>query len=129
MTSAAPLRFTIEYGARPWTTNAERKGSRWERADRTKEWRNAFYWLAKQQRIPAMTRVVIVVEPWQAGGVLADTAACNPAAKAAIDGIVDAGVIPDDGPEFVAEIRFLPTRKGRDALLIHLIETENHRDN
>lgn len=135
--SDLPYQFTVEYGARPWTTNAERRGNRFERAALTKEWRAAFYLLAKQKQIPAMRRVAITAEPWQAKGVLADTAACNPAVKAAIDGLVDAGVIPDDTSEHIARITFLPTRKGRDALVITIDEIlrdpldilKEHRDN
>lgn len=119
----SPRRFVLEYTARPWTTNAERKGNHWERAARTKEWRQAFAWLAHSQRIPALTQVEIIAEPFQAKGILADTAACHPAVKAAIDGIVDAGVIPDDNPKHLLAITFLPTRKGKDALVLTITET------
>lgn len=122
----SPRRFVLEYPVRPWTTNAERKGNHWQRATRTKEWRQAFAWLAHAQRIPAMTQVEITAEPWQQKGVLADTAACHPAVKAAIDGIVDAGVIPDDNPNHLLSITFLPTRKGRDALILTITETSTN---
>lgn len=123
--SDSPFRITLEFAERPWTTNAERKGSHWERAARTKKWREAFFWLAKQASVPTMGCVEITIEPWQAKGILMDTAACHPAAKAAIDGIVDAGVIPDDSSKYVAGIRFLPTRKGKDALILVIDEVRN----
>lgn len=124
--SDLPYEFTLEYPSRPWTTNAERRGNRYQRASLTKEWREAFCLLAKSRKIPQMRKVAITAEPWQARGVLADTAACNPAVKAAIDGLVDAGVIPDDTPEHVARITFLPTRRGRDALVITINEILTH---
>lgn len=120
--SDLPHQFSLEYPARPWTTNAERRGNRYQRAALTKEWREAFYLLAKQRQIPSMWKIAITAEPWQARGVLADTAACNPAVKAAIDGLVDAGVIPDDSSEYIARITFLPTQRGRDALIITIDE-------
>jgi hypothetical protein len=52
-----------------------------------------------------------------------DTAACYPAVKAAIDGLVDAGVIPDDDPEHVVEIRFAaPAIGSHDSLTIVVAE-------
>lgn len=114
--------YVVEHRARPWTTNAERKASRWERADLTRTWREAFCVLARAQRIPTLDRVRITVEPLQARGPLQDTAACNPAAKAAIDGLVDAYVVPDDTGRHVAEIVFLPARKDYDALRLTITE-------
>lgn len=119
-----PRWWVLEYPARPWTTNAERRGHRYERAALTKEWRGAFYWLAKVQQIPALGTVTIMVEPLQARGPLQDTAACNPAVKAAIDGLVDAGVIPDDSGQFVRGITFLPARKLKDALVLTITEVQ-----
>lgn len=58
------------------------------------------------------------VQPYQKGGRLQDTGACHPAVKAAIDGIVDAGVLLDDSPQYVKSIRFLPTERGKDGLTL-----------
>ena len=58
----------------------------------------------------------VTVQPYQRLGKLQDTAACNPSVKAAIDGIVDAGVIPDDTGEFLPQITFLPCKRGHNAL-------------
>lgn len=90
------------------------------RAKRVKEWRGAFYWLAKNAGIPQLEWMKVIAEPWQRGGVLQDVAACNPAVKAAIDGLVDAGVIPDDKPEFLHSVEFLQPRKGKDALVLYV---------
>ena len=85
--------YRLEFTQRPWTTNAERAGNRWERASLVKQWRGAFELLAKSEKIPPMSWISVTVEPHQKGGRLQDVGACNPAVKAAIDGIVDAGIL------------------------------------
>lgn len=48
-----------------------------------------------------------------------------PAAKAAIDGIVDAGVLPDDTPAHVLSLTFRPPVYGHpDALAVVLLEVD-----
>jgi crossover junction endodeoxyribonuclease RusA len=76
-------------------------GNHWERARLVKEWRTAFHLLAKEAKIPPMKWMAVTAEPFttEAEGRQQDVAACNPAVKAAIDGIVDAGVLPDDSPQ------------------------------
>lgn len=111
------ISFSIEYCERPWTTNAERSGNRWERAKLTKQWRTAFALLASELKPPHLSWCNVTVEPWLATrrGVQ-DTGACHPAVKAAVDGLVDAGVIDDDTPDIVRSITFRAPRIGRDAL-------------
>jgi crossover junction endodeoxyribonuclease RusA len=118
--SGDEISIRLEFEERPWTTNAERSGNRWTRAELVKRWRSAFYWLAKKERMRAMEWVVVTVEPWQKGGRLQDVAACNPAVKAAIDGLVDAKVIPDDSPEFLRSVNFLRPQRGRNSLVIYV---------
>ena len=51
--------------------------------------------------------------------------ACAPAVKAALDGIVDAGVLPDDGPAFVWAVTYrAPFRSARkqNALILTITE-------
>lgn len=109
----------LEHAARPWTTNAERKHGHWAaRASLVSEWRTAFRLLAHHG--PAFTWVHVTAEPWQKGGRLQDTGACHPAVKAAIDGIVDAGLLPDDSPEYVRMITYLAPQRGKDALVLHV---------
>ena len=119
--------FTLEFPFRPWTTNAERAGNRWERAKLTKEWRTGFQLLAKSEKIPPMAWITVTVEPHQKGGRLQDVGACNPAVKAAIDGLVDAGVLPDDSPEFVRSLVFLPPKKDKNALVIYIRGVKKER--
>jgi len=117
------MRFELTYENRPLTTNAERRGNRWGRADHVKHWRDTFAWLAKAERIPRMAWLDITAQPTQARGRLQDTAACNPSVKAAIDGLVDAGIVPDDTGTYVRKITFLPCLRGPDRLTL-IIEGE-----
>lgn len=107
------MRYT--YQARPWTMNRERRGDQhWSQTRlRTAEWRKAFWALGIQQR-RRFQRVAITVEVFMRAPV-ADTGACYPAVKAAIDGLVDAGVLPGDTGEHLRSITFLaPIRVGKD---------------
>jgi len=107
----------IHADLRPWTTNAERKHGHWgARAALVSTWRQ--YFALKARGIPPLEWAHFEVQPFQKGGRLQDTGACHPAVKAAIDGIVDAGVLVDDSPEYVKSIRFLATERGKDGLTL-----------
>lgn len=112
--------YRLEFPLRPWTTNAERASNRWERAKLTKEWRHGFQLLAKSEKIPPMSWIAVTVEPHQQGGRLQDVGACNPAVKAAIDGLVDAGILPDDSPKYVRSLIYLPPINDRNALVLYI---------
>jgi len=113
------ISFSVEYPQRPWTLNAERASNRWERAKRTREWRLAFQLLTAQMRMPQLAECSIEVEPWLLNRrSMQDTAACVPAAKAAIDGLVDAGLILDDTPDIVKTITFHAPQIGRNGLVL-----------
>ena len=116
MTEPNLITYSFEYKVRPWTTNAERNWHHMKRAKHVKEWREAFHWLAKTHK--PLAHATITIEPWQKGGILADVAACNPAAKAAIDGIVDAGILKDDSPQYLHSVTFLQPQKGKDAMIV-----------
>ncbi len=112
--------YRLEYPGRPWTTNAERKGNHWERAKLTKEWRSAFTLLARAQRIPPLAWFTVIAEPHQKGGRLQDVAGCAPAVKAAIDGLVDARIAPDDSSEFLRLVTFAAPQRGKNALVLYV---------
>lgn len=98
-------------GERPLNTNEERKLSRYKRADIVRQWRNDFATLALAERIPPLEQIRVVIVPhYTTRRSLPDTGACSPAAKAAIDGLVDAGVIPNDTPTHVLEHVYRPPR-------------------
>ena len=125
--------WTLALESRPWTVNAARNWHYQKLAKEVKAWRKAYEILALENRVPKLNAVCIEVIPILADRRTQDTAACCLAAKAAIDGIVDAGVIPDDRREFLKSIKFFPpvVERGRNALLITIIEVlkneeENH---
>ena len=119
-----PRFWRLEDTTRPWTTNAERGWHYHKRAQRVKETREVFGLLARQQRVPKMEAVRIDVVPLAINRRgIQDVAACYPAVKAAIDGLVDAGVVADDDPEHVKAICFYPTQViGRDGLRVVITE-------
>lgn len=87
--------------------NAERSAHHFRRAALTKRWRQAFAVLARAERIPRLERVAVIATPrMQNRRGLQDTGGCFPAVKAAIDGLRDAGVIEDDGPDVVETLVF-----------------------
>lgn len=116
--------WTLVYPKRPWTTNADRNMNPFKRAGTIKEWRGAFCDLALEQAIPLQDKIAIIVTPILPDRRIQDTAACNPAAKAAIDGLIDAGVIPDDTKEYLEFILFKPCEvvKGKTALILEVLQ-------
>lgn len=118
--------FTVTHYDKPWTMNFQRgTASRWKVAQLTEEWRGVFHLLAVEQHVPRLERVSIVVDHQTRTNRLPDTAAICPAYKAALDGLVDARVLPDDGPEHVTAVTFLPShRTGRDGLSLTLTEVD-----
>lgn len=110
---------------RPWTVN-EAVGAQNPRAVAhyrrlTKEWGAVFTRLA--QSCPAMLWCDVDVQlerPNKSGWP--DTGSAYLAVKAALDGIVAAGVLADDDPDHVHDIVMRPPMvTGRDALVITLI--------
>lgn len=106
---------------RPWTTNAERSGNRFVRATKTAEWRQLYGALGRTKRFPCLTNAIITVG-LSLKGRQQDCGACNPAVKAAIDGIVDSGILLDDTPEHLAGILFLaPVKAKYDRIVISVV--------
>jgi hypothetical protein len=105
---------------RPWTANAERRWHHHKRAQVVRDARARWAWHALAAGIPRLDRIQIDARPmakdrrWRP-----DVAACYPAVKAAIDGLVDARVIPDDDDRHVLALRFLPVEiGGQNGLLL-----------
>lgn len=106
--------YTVRYNQRPWTSNNARAAKHWSvNARRTAEWRQAFAVLAKAEGIPPLGPCRVIVTPYLATRRhRPDTGAHFPAYKAAQDGLVDAGVWPDDTEEHVVEVVFRPAVYG-----------------
>lgn len=116
--------YTIEDSVRPWTTNSERTWHYQKRAKVVKETRERWFYLAKEARVPRLKKIKVAVVPlakdrrWKP-----DVAACYPAVKAAIDGLVDAGVIPDDNPTHLESITFFSVNVcGREGMRVIISE-------
>ena len=119
-------RYWIEDTVRPWTTNAERTWHYRKRAKVVKDTRERWVILTRQAAVPRLEKIRVDVVPlakdrrWRP-----DVGACYPAVKAAIDGMVDAGVIVDDNPEHLSSITFHSVQVcGRDGLRLVVTEEQ-----
>lgn len=108
----------LRHVSHPWSMNTERNGSWHVRHSLVREWRQAFGVLARQRGIPPLQRAHIVAQPC---GVRQDPGNCFPAVKAAVDGLLDAGVLPDDNGKHVASLTFLPPIPGTPALMLYVV--------
>ena len=98
------------------TINAERSQHWSRRSKASAEWRDQFGTLALAAGLPRcdVGPCHVHVHPLSTRRVPnQDVAACVPAAKAAIDGLVDAGVWPDDTPAWVVAVTFWPQMTGQ----------------
>lgn len=106
--------WELEYRARPWLLNEERAGGRrgaggrYGRARLTGEWRDCFAGLAQEQRIPPLQWFTVEAIPICLDRRRPDVGNIYPAVKAAIDGLIDAGVAPDDNDVFLHALTFRP---------------------
>lgn len=124
MQAVAPVtEWELFYGVRPWTSNSERTWHHYKRAAMVKEWREAFHLLALEAKIPRLERIGVVATPILNGrGRIQDVGGCFPAVKSAIDGLVDARVIPEDGPRYVKWLLFKAPEKGLPGLRLTVCE-------
>lgn len=76
------------------------------KAQQIKPWREAGCVLARKAQVPRLRSVHIDVWGRYPNRKTPDVDAVAPTLKAVLDGIVDAGVIPDDKPPFVESITF-----------------------
>ncbi len=113
-------RYVLRYESRPWTLNIERQGNRWKRAELVREWRQMFNILARNAKIPPMKAIRVIAQPeLKNRASMPDTGACIGAVKASVDGLIDARVLRDDGPDVVRELIFkAPIVTGKDALVL-----------
>jgi crossover junction endodeoxyribonuclease RusA len=117
-------RWVIEDEQRPWTANAERQWHHMKRASVVKDARERWAWLAMAAGIPRVEKICVVATPLRKNRAsMPDVGACYPAVKAAIDGLVDAGVVDDDDPRHVVAVTFAaPQVVGHDGLRLEIIE-------
>lgn len=107
--------WELEYQARPWLLNDERAGGKRGvggyrgRAARTREWRGEFANLAALHKIPALETLEVEVFPICRDRRRGDVGNVFPAVKAAVDGLVDAGVVPNDTDDYLQALTFRPS--------------------
>lgn len=95
------------------------------RARFVKEWRERSAYLAKLKKVPQLDQIEVISQPHLTGR-LQDADACHPCVKAIIDGLVDAGVIPDDDPAHVRAIHYLAPRRAKaDFLIVTVLEVKS----
>lgn len=116
--------WTLTYPQRPWSLNTERTWHHHQRARIVKEWREAFFWLAKEAHVPALPAAHIEVRIGQLKYKLVDVGNHLPSAKAAIDGIVDAGVLKEDNPRYLKSLTFWAPVKDKDHLTLIIRSAE-----
>jgi crossover junction endodeoxyribonuclease RusA len=113
---------------RPWTANAERTWNHYKRAEVVRETRLRFGWKARSLNIPLQNQIVVIARPHRKDRrSMPDVGACFPTVKAAIDGIVDAGVIPNDTPQHLLAIVFYaPIVSGKEGLSIRIVPANRY---
>jgi len=112
--------YTLRYDVRPdFTLNKERTVHHHARAKVVKEWRQAFADAAQAEMIPRLEQITVEAQPYVLNArYRQDVGACFPVVKAAIDGLVDAGVLVDDHAGIVVKLTMLAPIFGSDALEI-----------
>ncbi len=108
MTAAGSYRLTVDALGRPLTANRVRRiVNRHQLAALTCAWHDAGTVLARANRIPRLDGVhVYAWGRYPDGRSLPDADAVAPAVKAVVDGIVAAGVLPDDKPPHVQAVTY-----------------------
>jgi len=98
----APHYYRLELikGMREWITSNQRLFWR-VRSDRTKAWRSLACARAKEMGLPPMEQARIVAEFRFSDKRRRDPANWYPTVKACVDGLVDAGMFPDDNAHHV----------------------------
>lgn len=120
-----PFVGSLTYKARPVSLNQSYGHYRKERTAHVIEWRDAFYWLAREAKVPGMDAIEVTVEVGMSGR-LQDIGNAYVSAKAAIDGLVAYGAIPDDTGDHLHVLAFLPPVRippsQPDYMTLHIVE-------
>lgn len=107
-----PRMWRIEFPAGMELLTSNQLGASWQKRYRiTKPIKDTAIWLARAAKIPHLDRATIVAEfrpPTGRRRVVREAHNLGPSVKAAIDGIVQAGVLTDDSDRYVADVSFQP---------------------
>lgn len=115
-----PREWVLVHADRPLPMNKYRTLHHHDRAEYDASWRGVFKILALRAKVPrGLAAIEVEVHQACRRPPLPDPGASYPTVKAALDGIVDAGVIVDDTGERVRLLAFLPPVRGPvDRLLL-----------
>lgn len=116
------MELVLHFEGRPPTHNAKRYSPWYAQAATTRQYREEAGWKATNKP-PFSGPVSVTAQPYCRDNRRADAGACFDVVKAVVDGCVDAGVIPDDGPKYV--VRYVleaPLTMGEDRLVVTLSE-------
>lgn len=88
-----------------------------------KQWREAAGWAAKEQQVPALDKPTVRLHFYPGDNRRRDAVNLALVHKAAVDGLVDAGVLEDDSPDFVDEMMpAIHPGKGERRWVLELVE-------
>lgn len=105
--SAGPYTLVIDWMGRPLLANQAHQMHHRTLAPIRKGYRNGACTLARAQRIPHHDTVTITAHAeYPTRRSLPDADAIAPSVKSILDGLVDAGVIDDDGPAYVLAVTY-----------------------
>ena len=116
-----PIRLVLPYEAPPLSSNARIHYR--QKAVLTRQIRESAYWVAKAANIAPVKPSAVLTVWYPPDRRRRDAGSCAPTTKAAIDGLVDAGVWPDDNPTHVIEERYRigPIDRDNPRIELHLI--------
>lgn len=119
-------RIEIDFLGRPLLANKAAKMHPIAASKAREEWRDAATLLAREQHIPRLSKVDLRAQArYRTRRSPSDTDACSPSVKGAIDGLVEAGVLVDDGALYVRSVQYVAPQIGTglpDALIIWIEE-------
>jgi crossover junction endodeoxyribonuclease RusA len=92
----------------PWLNVNQRRDRRAQAGD-VKEWRKAGRTFCQQARVPRLAQAELTaVVRFPDDRVRRDAPNVYPSIKAAVDGVVDAGVVADDNDSYITALHILP---------------------
>lgn len=115
----------IHYDA-PWLINRDRTMHYMARHKLIKEWQWAFKMLAMEAKLPKnLDHISVEITHFFTSKRSPDWGSCEPAAKAALDGLVQYGLVKDDAPRWVETHHMGPVRAKKPALQLVIKEIAN----
>ena len=115
------MRIVLPFRKPPLTANDRMHWA--QKSALTRQIRETAYVCARQAKVPPQGRTAVLTVWFPPDKRRRDAGSLTLTAKAAIDGLVDAGVWPDDDPSHVCEERYRigPTDRTDPRIEIHLI--------